>query len=98
MGNIKNAVKKPKYRNEYRNAISDNLMKIKNTMDLERLYKLTSLCISAGSDSNENFVEEDIILYLILISLMREKHSLKILRNIHTFVNCYISGTKEKIS
>lgn len=90
-------IENPKYRNEYRNVISDNLKKIKNTMDLERLYKLTNLCISVGSDSNEDFAEEDIVLYLILNGLTREKHSLKVLRNIHTFVNSYTRAAEGRM-
>lgn len=90
-------VEKPKYKNEYRTAISDNLKKIKNTMDLENLYKLTNLCISVGSDSNEDFAEEDIVLYLILNGLIREKHSLKVLRNIHTLVNSYTRAAEGRM-
>lgn len=80
-------VEKPKYKNEYRTAISDNLKTIKNTMDLENLYKLT--CLYIRTWDNDNFVEEDVMLYLILNNFMRAEYPLKYLKDIHTFIKYY---------
>lgn len=80
-------VEKPKYKNEYRTAISNNLKTIKNTMDLENLYKLT--CLYIRTWDNDNFVEEDVMLYLILNNFMRAEYPLKYLKDIHTFIKYY---------